>query len=80
MADCKAKVYKVNQHSKVVCQTAKSKAFKYYSENSGHCFANFTIQLILCLCVVFCSVFLSDLFHYIYFFSVNFWHQTCMPV
>ena len=33
-----------------------SKAVKYYSRNSGHCFANFTIQLIFFLHVVYCSV------------------------
>ena len=36
---------------------ATSKSVKCYSKNSGQCFANFTIQLILLLHVVYCSVF-----------------------
>ena len=50
-------VRKAKQHSKVVCQTATRKAIKLYSSNSGHCFTNLTIQLILYLNVAHCSVF-----------------------
>ena len=49
----KPKDLKSKQHSKVVCQRVMSKAVKCYSENSIHCFANFTIQLIPFLHVVY---------------------------
>ena len=74
-------IWRAKWHSKVVCQTVMSTAVKCYSRNSNHCFANFTIQLILFLYVVYCSLFLSSLFHpsrYYLFFSV-FQHWACSP-
>ena len=55
-------IWRAKWHSKVVCQTVMSTAVKCYSRNSDHCFANFTIQLILFLYIVYCSLFLSSFF------------------
>ena len=56
---CKAKGFE-EQNGTIrwsVKLVATSKSVKRYSGSSGHCFANITIQLILFLYVIYCSVF-----------------------
>ena len=78
-----SEVQRAEWHSKVVYQTAKTKAVKLYSGNSDHCFANFTIQLNLFSMLyalffplvtffILCAIRLSLLFN-------AFWHWACLP-
>ena len=60
------------------------KAVKHYSRNSGYCFANFSIQLILFHYIVYCSVYCLAAFFILcaiglsLFFS-TFWQWVCLP-